>query len=113
MEDFEIPFGSRDERIAYNEAWSRGINEQRAKSMGGRDPVAGFRCECWQKDCAERIPLSGADWATARAEPNRFAVAPDHLAHDVEAVVQEYPSFWLVEKRGEAGRVAEELATSS
>jgi hypothetical protein len=29
-----------------------------------------------------------------------------------EAVVEELPRFWLVEKLGEAGEVAEELASS-
>jgi hypothetical protein len=65
--------------------------------------MAGFRCECWQADCVERIPLSGEEWTMVRSEPNRFAVAPDHVAHGFEAVVTEYPRFWLVEKFGEAG----------
>ena len=47
-----------------------------------------------------------------RAEPNRFAVAPHHVADDVEAVVEKHSRFWLVEKLGEAGEVAEELAHS-
>jgi hypothetical protein len=111
-ESFQPPFGSREERIAHNEDWSRNLNEQRAEWMVGRDPMAGFRCECWQQDCTERIPLSGAEWAIVRAEPNRFAVAPNHVAANVEAVVRTYPVFWLVEKLGEAGRVAEELAGS-
>ena len=31
----------------------------------------------------------------------------------VEDVVKEYPQFWLVEKKGEAGEIAEELAKRS
>ena len=46
-----------------------------------------------------------------RAEPNRFAVAPYHVADDVEAVVKKHSRFWLVEKLGEAGEVAESSHT--
>jgi hypothetical protein len=104
------PFGSREERIAYNEAWCRHLNERKAKWMQRGDPAAGFRCECWQVDCNERIPLSGTEWEEVRSEPNRFAVAPGHIAADLEVVIKKHPNFWLVEKHGEAGEVAKKLA---
>ncbi|MFI5121777.1 MAG: hypothetical protein ACHQJ5_02670 [Vicinamibacteria bacterium] len=110
---FQLPFGSRVERIAHNEAWSRSLNERHAEWAAGHDATAGFRCECWQADCVERIPLSGEEWRMVRAKPNRFAVAPDHVAESLEAVLTEYPNFWVIEKFGEAGRIAEELAESS
>jgi hypothetical protein len=44
-----------------------------------------------------------------RSRPNRFAVAPGHTAPDVESVVKEYPHFWILEKRGKAGEVSENL----
>ena len=109
---FQRPSGSREERIARNEAWSRTLNQRRGNRAGSRDAIAGFRCECWQEDCTERIPLSGEEWNLVRAEPNRFAVAPAHVAENVEAVIKEFPHFWLIEKLGEAGEVAEELAGS-
>ena len=109
-EPFQLPFASREERLAYNEAWSRSLNERQAEWTSGRDAMPGFRCECWQKDCGERIPLSGADWRMVRAQPNRFAVAPEHVADDIESVVKKFPDFWLLEKLGEAGKIAEELA---
>ncbi len=108
----ERPFASREERIAHNESWSRSLNERHADRAGGIDAMAGFRCECWQEDCAERIPLSGVDWRMVRAEPTRFAVAPKHVARSSEAVVMAFPHFWIVEKFGVAGDVAEELADS-
>ena len=107
---FQPPFASREERIAHNESWSRSLNERRAEWVSGRGEMTGFRCECWQDDCAERIPLSGEDWNMARAEPNRFAVAPDHVAPDIEIVVKKHSHFWLVEKLGVAGDIAEEHA---
>jgi hypothetical protein len=109
---FQPLFASREERIAHNESWSRSLNERRAEWVSDRQVMQGFRCECWQDDCAERILLSVEDWGTARAEPNRFAVAPDHVAPDIEVVVMKHPHFWLVEKQGVAGDVAEEHARS-
>ena len=106
------PFASREERIAENEAWSRRLNERHADRAGGVEAIAGFRCECWQEDCTERIPLSGEDWRMVRAEPNRFAVAPGHAAERFEAVLSEFSGFWVIEKFGEAGEVAEERARS-
>ena len=71
--------------------------------------VGGFRCECWRADCIERLPLSGREWREVRSRANRFAVAPGHIASDVESVVEEYPHFWMVEKHGKAGELAEQL----
>jgi hypothetical protein len=109
-DSLQPPFGSREERIAYNESWCRSLNERKAEWMKGSHPVAGFRCECWQVDCEERILLSGREWNEVRSQANRFAVAPDHVAAEMEVVVDEHPRYWLVEKRGEAGEVAEKLA---
>jgi hypothetical protein len=109
---FQLPFGSREERIAHNEAWSRSLNQRRAEWLSAREGMAGFRCECWQRDCPERVALTGDDWQTARAEPARFVVAPGHVAEEIESVIQKYPRFWLVEKSGEAGEVARKLAAT-
>jgi hypothetical protein len=101
---------SKEERVAYNEALCRDLNERKAEWMRSRHPAAGFRCECWQMDCGARMPLSGREWEEVRSRANRFAVAPGHAAKaDLEQVVKEYPHFWIVEKRGEAGDVAEQL----
>jgi hypothetical protein len=103
-------FGSREERIAYNEAWSRSLNERGAEWATGQEARPSFRCECWRADCRARISLSRQDWKLVRAAGNRFAVAPDHVAENFEAVIKTFPHFWLVEKFGEAGQVAENLA---
>jgi hypothetical protein len=108
-EPTQPPPGSREERIAYNEAWRRHLNERTAKRMHS-DDSAGFRCECWQVDCDERIQLSGREWEEVHSKPTRFAVTPGHTAADLEAVIERYPHFWVLEKRGEAGEVAEKLA---
>jgi hypothetical protein len=113
QENFDPSPNSREERIAHNEARSRTLNERtRANMAGTRMVMTYFQCECWQPDCTERIRLSLDDWKLVRAEPNQFAVAPHHVAESVEAVIQRCGDFWLVEKFGEAGNVAEELARS-
>jgi hypothetical protein len=100
---------SHEERIAQNEAWSRNLNQRKAKWIESGHPTAGFRCECWRMDCGVRIQLSGREWQEVRSRPNRFAVSPGHTAPDVESVVKEYPHFWILEKRGKAGEVSENL----
>ena len=61
-------------------------------------------------DCGSRFPLSPGEWTEIRSRPNRFAVAPGHVVHDLELVVKKYEDFWLVEKQGEAGDIVEELS---
>ena len=100
---------SQEERIAYNEAWYRELNERKAEWLRGGLQAAGFRCECWRIECAVRIQLSEREWQEVRSQANRFAVAPGHTANHAEQVVKEYPHFWIIEKRGEAGDVAAKL----
>jgi hypothetical protein len=102
-------FGSRAERVAYNEARSRKLNERNADSTEDGQPATGFRCECGHAECFELIPLSDTEWREVRSEPTRFAVVPRHVAVGVEVVTKQYPHVWFVEKRGRAGEVAEAL----
>jgi hypothetical protein len=102
-------FGSRVERIAYNEAWSRDLNKRKIRWMESGLSSPEFRCECGQADCGSRFPLSSWQWNEVRSRPNRFAVAPGHVAPELEIVVKEYEDFWIVEKQGEAAHIAQEL----
>ena len=104
------PFGPREKRVAYNEARARDINEQKAEWLDRGHESLGFLCECWQNDCGEHIRLSAEEWDRVRAQPNRFAVVPGHIAGEFETVIEEHSRFWLVEKHGEAGDTAEKLA---
>lgn len=101
---------ARAERIAENEALCRDLNRSKDAWLRSGLPVAGFRCECWRLDCSERIRLSRSQWQEVRSRPERFFVAPGHVATavepGVEEVVKRYDHFWIVEKRGEAGEVA-------
>lgn len=102
-------FGSREERVAYNEARSRELNERNAERTENGQPATEFRCECGHAECFELIPLSESEWKEVRSESTRFAVVPRHVAVGVEVVTKQYPHAWFVEKRGRAGEVAEAL----
>jgi len=58
--------------MAQNEAWFRDLNQRKAEWMESGDSAAGFRCECWQMDCTERIPLrTGVAGSPLAGEPLR------------------------------------------
>jgi hypothetical protein len=99
-----------EERIAENEAFCRDLNRSKNDWLSSGLQVAGFRCECWRIECGERLRLTNREWQEVRSQPERFAVAPGHLATHVEPgaeeVVEKYDHFWIVEKRGEAGDIA-------
>jgi hypothetical protein len=105
---------SREERIAENEVLCRDLNRSKDDWLRAGLQVAGFRCECWRIDCGVRLRLSRGEWREVRSRPERFAVAPGHVAIDVapgvEEVVKKYEHFWIVEKRGEAGEIAAKRA---
>jgi hypothetical protein len=109
-ESLQPPFSSQVERVAYNEAWSRRLNERKAEWVEDGFVAAGFRCECWQADCGARLRLSGSEWRKVRSLPNRFAVAPGHVSADIETVIEEHTHFWIIDKQGTAGELAEKLA---
>lgn len=55
------------------------------------------------------MKLGARDYEAIRAHGDRFAVLPEHTSPNVETVVEENPNFWVVEKFGVAGDVAEDL----
>jgi len=105
----KLPFGSREQRVAFYEALCRHLNERKAEWAKDGLPTAGFRCECVTLHCGARFRLSGEQWKEARSRANRFVVAPGHVDRDVEVLVKEYSEFLLVEKRGEAEKIAEAM----
>jgi hypothetical protein len=106
----EVPWASIEARIAFTEDFFRKLNLSHAENGFDGRPTADFQCECWQEGCGEQLSLTAEDWKLVRSEGNRFAVAPHHVAPRFEAVVSTYASFWMIEKFGEAGGIADELA---
>ena len=94
--------------MAQNEALARRINErieyQRPRNGESADT---FICECVRVDCGGVLDLSIGEYARVRSHPRRFVVAPGHEEPAVESTVEVYPGYVVVEKRGEAGRIAE------
>ena len=98
-----------ERRIAANEAILREVNEaiERGMWQGEQDSSSAFRCECTRLHCNALLPLSSRDYERVRAHPRRFVLARGHEDVAVESVVETHSGFVVVEKRGEAGRLAE------
>jgi hypothetical protein len=97
------------QRTARNEAIFREINEgiRRGRWPGEEQSIMSFRCECASLGCTQMLPLSFQDYERIRNHPRQFLVAPGHERLDVEVVVDTHPTYLVVQKVGEAGRLAE------
>jgi hypothetical protein len=96
-------------RIAGNEALFREVNEaiERGQWPGEEDSPAAFRCECARLDCNKLVSLTPREYTRVRATPRRFLVIPGHEVKELETVVETGNDYIVVEKRDEAGRLAE------
>jgi hypothetical protein len=101
--------GKKQRRAAANEATMRDVNEgiERGQWPGEEDMPVGFRCECAQLGCNQLIELSVREYEGIRAHPRHFVVVPGHEDPDVESVVEARAGYLIVEKRDQAGEVAE------
>lgn len=93
---------------AANEASDRRVNEAigRGRWPGEGDATA-FRCECGNAGCTEMVRLDVEEYEQVRASGRRFVVAAGHEDPEVEDVCAAGEGYVIVEKRGEAARVAE------
>jgi hypothetical protein len=100
---------SFENRIAHNEAVFREINErlEAGHATAAVDEVVAFRCECGMLGCNMLVALTLREYEEVRADPCRFLLAPGHEIPGVEKVVRAGPGYNVVEKFGEAGRVAD------
>jgi uncharacterized protein (DUF1499 family) len=103
-------------RLAQNEDFFREVNEkisEKAESHGVDSHPYEFFCECSDAACVERVLLTLLEYAHIRAEPTRFVVKKNHVIPEIEDVVDTVPDHMVIEKHGEAGRVAVELEAES
>ncbi len=103
-------------RLARNEDFFREVNEKinaKAESHGLDGHSYSFFCECADAACVERVELTLAEYEHVRAEPHRFVVKTNHVVREIERVVATVTDHMVVEKHGEAGRVAVELEGDS
>jgi hypothetical protein len=101
----------RDKRLAQNEALFREVNERVdsiAHKLGPNVPYE-FFCECANADCTFRLTLPVAAYEAIRADPKQFVVLPLHYTPEVEELVVEEDTHWVVRKTGEAGEYVEAL----
>ena len=101
----------RERRLAQNEALFRELNERVetvADRLGGDGPYE-FLCECANADCTFRISLPLSVYESIRADPQQFVVLPLHYTPEVEDLVIEEDTHWVVRKTGEAGKYVEQL----
>ena len=99
-------------RLAKNEDFFREVNEKintKAESHGLDSHLYAFFCECSDVTCVERVMLTLSEYEHIRAEPTRFVVKNDHVVKEIERVVETVPDHMVVEKHGEAGKVAIKL----
>ena len=70
-----------------------------------------FICECANRDCMKHITLTLGEYEEVRRVPNHFLVAPEqrHVFPEIERVAREEPSYFVVEKYGDAGKAAIKL----
>lgn len=98
-------------RAAAQEDVFRSVNEsiERGQWPGEESEQVAFRCECARLGCNELIPLTREEYERIRAHPCWFMMVSGHELHEVETVVSTHPHYIVVEKRGEAGDLAETM----
>jgi hypothetical protein len=74
---------------------------------GGPDDRLEILCECGEDRCETTLGVSRAEYDEAHRQPDRFMVAPGHEDEQLEHVVKRTPEYLIVDKFGEAERVAE------
>ena len=100
-------------RVGENEALYRLVNEQ----IKGLSPDAatprgefGVVCECATLDCKSQIMITPDIYEKTRTNSDQFIVLHGHQLDDIERVVEDHGSFFVIEKTPEeAKRLAEEM----
>jgi len=100
---------SGGERRALNENVFREMNE-RLERLGEEfgEGVIDFLCECADPGCSASLSVPLSVYEVVRDRPRQFLVVPGHEREAVEQVVEEHPDYFVIEKFGEAGEVAED-----
>jgi hypothetical protein len=98
------------QRLAANESTFRDVNEAIQSGHWPGDPTArvAFRCECANLGCNMLVEMTLGEYEDIRTHPRRFLVIPGHQVPEAETVLESNVGYSVVEKREEAGRVAEQ-----
>jgi hypothetical protein len=100
---------TQEDPRAKNEVLAREVNERIQELSVESAPGEEFEilCECGRLECLQTISITIADYESARDVGTHFILADGHEDPEVERVVDRRDGFLLVEKIGEAAKVAE------
>jgi hypothetical protein len=106
----------REQRLAANEAYFREVNErvqEHVKDVAGAHARFNMLCECSSLACAERIPVTAAEYEEAHRNPRQFIVTVGHVQFEIEESVLRTDRFEVVRKHSDAGEVAARAADAA
>jgi hypothetical protein len=96
-------------RAARGEAIFREVND-RIYELSRMNGTAEFLCECGDSGCLVTLEMTPDDYVRVRARRSAFLLRAEHVDRSIEVVVEERPSFVVVEKLGAAAEIAEAAA---
>ncbi len=99
------------DQVARNNARYREANE-RIEAAAGEYDITGpipFICECADQRCTAVVLLTLQDYERIRAESTHFLTLPGHEEDAHVEVVRREPGYVVVEKRGRAAQIVQEL----
>ena len=101
--------GQSGRKQAARETVFRDVNEaiERGNWPGDEDKPTAYRCECGRLECAELIAVTPDTYERVRSNPRLFLVLPGHNSPEIETVVERTEDYLVVEKRDDAGAIAE------
>jgi hypothetical protein len=92
-----------------NQSAFREVNERIEKDSDTLAvPELSVLCEC-HTACAELVLLTEDEYQEIRRIPTHFVVKPEHVAPDIERVVETHERYAVVETFGEGGKLAVRL----
>lgn len=97
----------RREHAAKNESVFREVNEHVEASAAGTFHL--FVCECQDRNCSERVPMTLQEYEAVRADSNSFLIVPGHEVELVDEVTDRAERYFVVRKIGAGAVIAEHL----
>lgn len=100
----------RIRRVGENEALYRLVNERINDLSPATTGEFGVICECSLLACKTQIMIRPEVYEQTRARSDHFIVLRGHQLNDIETVIEDHGTFFVIEKTpAEAKRIAEEM----
>jgi len=99
----------RARRIGLNESLFREVN-QAVSDISDELETSEFEivCECGSLECSDKIQVTNAAYSALRSDPHQFAVVPGHEILDIETVIADEGSYYVVRKDAPEARMLAE-----